>query len=119
MAEVAAFLHDLEDRVHRLLRIAKRTGLDPEEIARDVIRLFATTEQTEEHRQRLSDQVEHVASASGTTAQVAFAAAFLPPGRVADFEAVEAAKAFRARLQQRHGGLFPDSTPLIHEDRQR
>ena len=119
MAEVLALPDDLEERVRGLLRIAERTGMDPEEIAQDAIRLFSTPEHTEEHRQRLADQVGQVASASGTTPDVAFAAVFLPPRRLADFEAVEAAKAFRARLQQRHGGLFPDSTPLIHEDRQR
>lgn len=119
MAEVAALLHDLEDRVRRLLRIAKRTGMDPEEIAEDVIRLFSTPEQTEQHRQRLADQVGQVALASGTTPYVVFAAVFLPPGRLADFEAVEGAKAFRLRLEQRHGGPLPDSTSLIREDRQR
>lgn len=118
MAEAVA-IEDLEARTRRLLRIARRTEMAPEEVAQDALRLFSAPAQIEQQRSRMSGAVEEVAARLRTAPLMVLGAVVLPPGRAAAFEAAEAAKSFRRRLEQRRGAPFPDSTPLIREDRER
>ncbi len=119
MADTTILLNELEGRGRRFLEMARRVGVPAEQLAEQVLTRFPPPEEPGESGELLTTRVAEVARVTGIERRIVLAAALLPPGRVEAFEAVQAALAFRKRLEEHHGGPFSSSTPLIRADRDR
>jgi len=119
MTESTILFDELPARARRLIQVARRVGMPPEEFAERALACFPPPAAGRPATEVLDERVAQIAASTGLDERVVRAAAMLPEGRAAAFEAVAAAGAFRGQLAERHGGLFPDSTPLIRADRDR
>ena len=117
MADVA-LSQQLVRRVRALMRVARRSGLEPGEVAEDALKVFGRPEQTGQLGEALNAAVADVAALCGAPQRLALAALSVPEDRIKAFFAVENAKGFRRRLERERGTLS-DSTPIIREDRER
>ena len=119
MAEPTILFDELPARARRLIEAARRIGMPAEELAERALACFPPPGAGRPATEVIDERVAHIAASTGLAERVVRAAAMVPEGRAAAFEAVAAASAFRARLAERYGGSFSDSTPLIREDRDR
>jgi len=119
MGEAGILLDELAERARAFEAMARRIGVSAEEVAEEALRRFPPPAHGTEAGAVLDARAAAAAEVTGLRRRIVLAAATLPTGRSAAFEAVQSADAFRRRLQARHGGRFSSSLPLIREDRGR